>query len=152
MSSPAFKPFALLPLLLAVVMTCHAQPAQPLPDWEQLSTAQREQLTIPIRDRWNSATPEQRTRMLSRAERWQQMAPDERTRISSAIGRWQNLPPGKHHELRALFHYLRGLDKPEREAFLTHWKSMTDAQRQSWAEANPAPPRQRHAKPPEGTD
>jgi len=129
-------------LLLTAAVTSHAQPASPLPDWEHLSAEQREHLTAPTRDRWNSASSEQRARMLARAERWQQMAPDERARISGAIGRWQNLPPGRHHELRALFHHLHALDEGEREAFLARWKSMTAEQRQTWADANPAPPRE----------
>jgi len=132
----------LLWLLLVAAVVSQAQTDPALPDWEHLSAQQREQLTAPTRDRWNSATPEQRTRMLARAERWQQMGPDERARVSGAIGRWQNLPPGRHHELRALYHHLGGLAEPEREAFLARWKAMTPEQRQSWAETNPAPPRE----------
>jgi len=139
-----------LPLLLAAI--AHAQ--SPLPGWEQLTTEQREQLTTPTRDRWNSATPEQRTRMLARAERWQQMAPDERTRISGTIGRWQNLPPGQHHELRAVYHHLRTLDEAKRGAFLARWKAMSAEQRQQWASAHPAPQREgssrrQRSRPPE---
>jgi len=132
----------LLPLLWAVATASQAQQPPPLPDWAQLSAEQREQLTAPTRDRWDSATPEQRARMLARAERWQQMGADERARINGAIGRWQNLPPGRQHELRALFHHLRSLGEAEREAFLTRWKTMSAEQRQGWAEANPAPPRE----------
>jgi len=142
--------------LLAAVITQHAQAALPLPEWEHLSADQREHLTAPTRDRWNSASPEQRARMLARAERWQQMAPAERERISGTIGHWQNLPPGRHHELRALFHHLRRLGESEREAFLAHWKSMSAEQRQAWADANPAPPREepsrRRTHPPESVD
>jgi len=143
-------------LLLLLALTSQAQPVSSLPDWEHLSAAQREHLTAPTRDRWNSASSEQRARMLARAERWQKMTPDERERISSTIGRWQNLPPGRHHELRALFHHLHGLAEPEREAFLAHWKSMSAEQRQIWTEANPAPPREgpsrRRNRAPEAVD
>jgi len=127
-------------LLLAPGISTHAQ--TPLPDWEQLSAEQREQLITPLRDRWNSATPEQRTRMHARAERWQQMGAEERARISGTIGRWQDLPPGHHHEVRAVFHHLRTLDESGRAAFLAHWKTMTAEQRQAWALAHPAPQRE----------
>jgi len=140
MSRIVFKP-VVFPLLLSAAAS-HAQLTSSLPEWDQLSVEQREQLTAPTRDRWNMATLEQRRRMLARAERWQRMAPDERARISGAIGRWQNLPPGKHHELRALFHHLRSQSVSEREAFLAHWKAMSAEQRQAWVEANPAPPRE----------
>jgi len=127
------------PLLLASAISAHAQ--TPLPDWGHLSAEQREHLTAPLRDRWDSASPEQRARMLARAERWQQMAPEERTRISGAIGRWQNLPPGRRHELHALFHYLRTLGESERDAFMARWSAMSAEQREQWAQANPAPAR-----------
>jgi len=154
MPSPIFKPFAyLLPLCLAI--TSHAQ--SPLPDWEQLSTEQREQLTAPTRDRWNSATPEQRTRMLARAEHWQQMEAYQRERISEAIDRWQNLPPLRHHELRALFYHLSTLPKAERSGFMLRWHAMTPEQRREWTEAHPAPSRRKpehqrtgHHPPPAG--
>jgi len=147
MYTSAFKSWQMPALLLLLlyglfVFSSQAQTSPELPEWNQLSRDQREQLMAPTRDRWDSASAEQRARMLARAERWQQMAPDERARVSGAIGRWQNLPPGQHHELRALFHHLRSLGEPEREAFLTRWKAMTAEQRRAFAEANPAPSRE----------
>jgi len=129
-----------LPLLLATAISAYAQ--TPLPDWEHLTAEQREHLTAPLRDRWDSASPEQRARMLARAGRWQQMAPEERTRISATIGRWQNLPPGRRHELHALFHHLRTLGESERDAFMARWTAMSAEQREQWARAHPAPPRE----------
>jgi len=143
MQSPPRSCICLLSIVLAVAFTSQAQSPPSLPEWEHLSSEQREQLTAPLRDRWDNASPEQRTRMLSRAERWQQMEPDARRRISSTIGRWQDLPPGQHHELRAVFHHLRTLDDAtERAAFLERWMAMTPEQRRAWAEEHPAPAHQ----------
>jgi len=128
----------LLPLLLAA-LPAHAQ--SPLPEWEALSAEQREHLIAPLRDRWNSASPEQRTRMLARAERWQQMEPGQRQRISGAIGHLQELPPIRHHELRALFHYLHTLPQSEHAGFMLHWHNMSPEQRREWEAAHPAPSR-----------
>jgi len=130
-------------LLLAAVTTHHAQATSALPEWEHLSADQREHLTAPTRDRWNSATPEQRARMLARAERWQQMEAHQRERISGAIDRWQNLPPLRHHELRALFHHLHTLPEAERAGFMLRWHAMTPEQRREWTEAHPVPPRRK---------
>jgi len=147
MQSPTLNtaPRLLSVLLLAAVFPLCAQtpPAPTLPDWAELSHEQREQLTAPTRDRWNSATPEQRTRMLARAERWQQMEPGQRARISGTIDRWQHLPPMRHQELRALFHHLNTLPETERSEFMRRWLTMTPEQRQEWIQANPAPTRRR---------
>ena len=57
----------LLPLLLAVAAPAFSQPSQPsLPEWDQLTPAQRETLIAPMRDRWN-ASPEHRQRMYEHA-------------------------------------------------------------------------------------
>jgi len=141
MPSPTFKPFARLLLLCLFAATLPGHAQTPLPEWEQLSAEQREHLIAPLRDRWNSAPPEQRARMLSRAEHWQQMEPDQRQRISGAIGHLQELPPIRHHELRALFHYLRTLPESERAGFMLHWHNMPPEQRREWEAAHPAPPR-----------
>jgi len=166
---PVIRAAALLALLLAA----SASPAQtdtapaaspttpapadstapPLPAWEQLSPDQREQLTATLRDRWNAATPAERTRMLTRAGRWQQMETLQRARISRAMSRWQALPPGEHQQLRALFHALSDMPEAERADFLKRWEAMSAEERNAWGEANPPPPREggpRHRPRPPG--
>ena len=65
--------------LLAPAMTATTATASdpPLPEWEQLSEAQRALLVAPIRERWN-AEPAARARMLRHAQRWQQLTPEQR--------------------------------------------------------------------------
>ena len=68
------RALALCLLLAVAAPALAADPAAPLPAWEQLSAAQREQLIAPMRERWN-AEPAQRARMLNHAQRWKQMSP-----------------------------------------------------------------------------
>jgi len=87
----------------------------PLPAWDELSAEQREQLTAPIRERWN-AEPAQRQRMLERARRWQQMTPEERTRAHRGMKRWEHMTPEQRTQARALYGRMRTLAPAEREA------------------------------------
>lgn len=143
MSPSAFRPsLLLLPLLLACAGSAFAQSA-PAPAWEQLTPAQREQLIVPLRDRWNDADAAERARMLEHARRWQSMTPAERTEARHGMHSWKRLPPDQREEARALYSKLRVLPEAEREALRERWKRMTPEQRRQWAAENPAPPRQR---------
>ena len=130
-------------LLLACLATGPAFAAappstSPLPAWDQLSAAQREQLMAPVRERWN-AEPAQRQRMLERAQRWQQLTPDERTRAHRGMKRWEHMSSEQRIQARALYGHMRTLAPAEREAFRAKWKAMTPEQKKTWLQAHPAP-------------
>lgn len=112
-----------------------------LPAWEQLTTAQREQLIAPMRERWN-AEPAQRQRMLDRAARWQQMTPEQRKHAHRGMKRWEHMSAEQRAEARALYSKSRGLDPAARKALKAKWRAMTPEQRSEWVKANPAPARQ----------
>lgn len=145
----------LLALLLAMVSGGHAlagdpprdasressreSTREPLPEWNDLSRAQREQLSAPIRDRWNNSSQDERAGMLRHASRWQRMSPEDRERASQGVNRWQDLPPDKRYEMRALYHKLDTLSETERDAFRRRWRAMSEQQRREWVQANPPP-------------
>jgi hypothetical protein len=108
----------------------------PLPAWEQLSPAQREQLIAPTRERWNSADPEHRRRMYDHARRWQTMNPEERKRAHRGMRRWEHMSPDKREEMRALFEKMRTLPPEQRAALKQQWRAMTPEQRKAWLEQN----------------
>lgn len=110
----------------------------PLPAWEKLTPAQREQLIAPTRDRWNAA-PEDRQRMLERAQRWTQMTPEQRRDARRGMKRWENLSPEQRDEIRELFRRTQGLPDAERYALKHKWLDMTPEQRRAWMQAHPAP-------------
>ena len=134
------------PLRLCVWLLCGclcAPPAlaatpEPLPAWDQLSEAQREQLIAPIRERWN-ADPAQRQQLLERARRWQQMPAEQRRRAHHGMKRWEHMTPEQRAQTRALYLQTRSMDPAAREAFKVKWRAMTPAQRKAWVEANPPP-------------
>ncbi|WP_457005502.1 MULTISPECIES: DUF3106 domain-containing protein [unclassified Luteimonas] len=133
---------ALLALALATALPAVAQPAQPaaaLPAWDELTTAQRETLVAPMRQRWNDH-PEKRAHMLSHAERWQEMDPGQRERARRGAHRWQQMEPEKREAMRALYSRMKALPEAEREALRTQWKAMSPEQRRAWVKINPAPP------------
>jgi hypothetical protein len=132
---------ALLPLLMAVVASpvlAADPPPSSLPNWDQLTPAQREQLIAPIRERWNNE-PDQRQRMLERSQRWQQMTPEQRERAHRGVKRWEHMSPEQREQMRALYAKMRTLDPAERQALKDRWKQMTPEQRRAWVQANPAP-------------
>jgi hypothetical protein len=110
----------------------------PLPAWEQLTAAQREQLIAPVRERWN-ADPAQRQAMLERARRWQQLSPEQRRHARRGMKRWEHMSPDQRAHARALYSRMRTLDPSARQALKARWRAMTPAQRDAWVEANPAP-------------
>lgn len=124
-----------------------ARSGAPLPAWEQLSQAQREQLIAPMRDRWNNS-PDERQRMLEHARRWQQMTPDERQNAHRGMKRWEHMSPEDRGQMRALYAKMRGLDDEGRRALMIKWRGMTPEQRRAWALANPAPPKPDRPHPP----
>ena len=131
----------------------------PLPAWEQLTQAQREELVAPMRERWN-ASPDERARMLERARRWHAMPPETRDRAHRGMKRWELMDPAKLAEMQALFertrgmpdqqkretfalfHAMRSMTPAQREALKLQWGAMTPEQRTQWMREN-APPRWR---------
>ncbi|MEN1943783.1 DUF3106 domain-containing protein [Luteimonas sp. MJ293] len=113
-----------------------AQTSQELPEWDQLTSQQREALITTVRDRWNDA-PAQRARMLRHAERWQQMSPEERQRAHHGMKRWRDMSPESREEARALYQRMRTMPEAERRALHERWKDMTPDQRREWLEQNP---------------
>lgn len=103
-------PYLLLPLLLL----CASAPAaaqQQLPEWDQLTPAQRETLIAPVRDRWNSSSPERRLRSYEHARSWQQMTPEQREQARRGMHRFENMSPDQRRDAQALFDKMRGMDK-----------------------------------------
>lgn len=135
----------MLGLLTAAPAFAANPPAAPLPAWEQLSPAQREQLIAPVRQRWN-AEPAQRQHMLERARRWQQMTPEQRKHARHGMHRWERLDPAQREQMRALFENMRGLPPEQRAALKQRWKQMTPEQRRAWVQEHP--PKARPLPPP----
>lgn len=129
-----------LALLPAAALARQAEPTAPLPAWDQLTQAQRDQLIAPVRERWNRE-PGERRRMLERAERWQSLTPEQRRRAHHGMERFEHMDSGQRRHARALFHAMRGMDSEQRKAFLADWKAKTPEQRRAWLEAHPAPAR-----------
>lgn len=139
------RPLLVLVLLLAPMFAmAQEKPATtpPLPEWNQLTSAQRDVLIAPLRDRWNSS-PDERTRLYERARRWKAMPTDTRQRAHHGMQRWEKMSPEQRQHAQVLFHAMRDMDKAEREAFLAKWHAMTPQQRSEWVDAHPAPERRR---------
>lgn len=115
-------------------------PARSYPAWEQLSTAEREMLVAPVRERWNS-DPEARARMMQHAQRWQTATPEQRRRMHRGMGRWDHMSPEQRAQARALFGEMRNLTPEQRQELRGKWKTMTPAEREAWIKAHPAQPR-----------
>lgn len=148
-------------LLGVTPATALAQDASqpPLPAWEQLTQAQRDELVAPMRERWN-ANPDERARMLERARRWHAMPPELRDRAHRGMKRWEHMDPAKRAEMQALFertrnmpvqqkretfalyHAMRDMTPEQREALKQQWTAMTADERAQWMRDN-APPRWR---------
>lgn len=148
-------------LLCIAASTAFAQrPADaPLPAWEQLTQAQRDELVAPMRERWN-ANPDERARMVERARRWHAMPPELRHRAHRGMKRWEHMDPAKRAEMQALFqrtrdmprqqkretyalyHAMRDMTPAQRDTLKQQWAAMTAEQRAQWMRDN-APPRWR---------
>lgn len=128
----------LLPLALLCATSALAQtpaqqtaPAPTLPPWERLSTADRELLLAPVRERWN-AHPTERARMLERARHWQRLTPDQRRKLQRGTRRWAGMSPEQRERARAVFHETRKMTPEQRQALRAKWKAMTPEQRDAW--------------------
>lgn len=133
-------------LLLPLLLICASAPAaaqQQLPEWDQLTPAQRETLIAPLRDRWN-ASPERRQRSYDHARSWQQMTPEQREQARRGMHRFENMSPGQRRDAQALFDKMRGMDKDQRQQLREQWNKMSVEQRRQWVEANPPAPRSPH--------
>ncbi len=119
-----------------------ATASAPLPEWDSLSSAQRDALLAPLRERWN-ANPGERARLLERARRWQAMPDATRERAHHGMNRFEKLSPVGREHARALFHAMRGMDPEQRKALKEQWRGMTPQQRNDWVKAHPAPERRR---------
>lgn len=130
---------AVLALLLATPLATAQTRAEPaLPDWEQLSPAQREQLTAPLRQRWNSQ-PMQRQRMLERARRWQALTPDQRQRAQRGLERWRKMSPQQRERAKAVFQKMREMSPEQRRALRERWQRMSPQQRREWLQQGVQP-------------
>lgn len=126
--------------LLAQTAAPAAAPGAALPNWEQLSPAQREALLAPLRDRWNGADAGQRQRMLAHGQRWQSMSPEERDKARRGLRRFEHMSPEQREQARALFGQMRTLSPAQRDALRERWSQMTPEQRKDWVRENPPPP------------
>lgn len=144
-SAPGLRAALAFALLAALASPAFAQAPAALPAWDELTPAQRELLIAPIRERWN-AEPAQRPRMLAHAERWKTLTPEQRRRARHGVHRWQQMDPEERARMRAVFAHLRTLPETERSAFMARWHAMSDEQKRSWAQAHPAPPRERRER------
>ncbi|WP_313494271.1 DUF3106 domain-containing protein [Stenotrophomonas sp.] len=132
----------LLPYLL--LLACASAPAaaqQQLPEWDQLTPAQRETLIAQVRDRWNSSSPERRQRSYEHARSWQQMTPQQREQARRGMHRFENMSPDQRRDAQALFDKMRGMDKEQRQQLREQWNRMSVEQRRQWVQANPPAPR-----------
>ena len=135
------RAIVLTALLLAATPALASDPATTtLPTWDKLSSAQREQLIAPIRERWDSQ-PQMRERMLDHAKRWHEMTPEQRKRARHGVHRWEKMDPEQRTEMRAPYAKMRTLEPAEREALKAKWRQMTPEQRKEWVKANPPAPR-----------
>lgn len=129
-------PYLLLPLLL-ICASAPATAQQQLPEWDQLTPAQRETLIAPVRDRWNSSSPERRLRNYEHARSWQQMTPEQREQARRGMHRFENMSPDQRRDAQALFDKMRGMDKDQRQQLREQWNRMSPEQRRQWVQANP---------------
>lgn len=122
---------------LALAFGANAQETQPveMPHWEQLSPAQREALSTPLRERWNQAAYEQRLRWLRQAERWQHLSPDERKAARKGLRAYRQADPQTREKLRDVFRNLRNASPEQRAALREKWRSLSPQQRKRWLDA-----------------
>ena len=144
---PLLFALILLPAAPLLAQTTAPAPAPAasaaLPNWEQLSPAQREALLAPLRDRWNGADAGQRQRMLSHGQRWQSMSPEERDKARRGLRRFEHMSPEQREQARALFGQMRTLSPAQRDALRERWMDMTPEQRKEWVRENPPPAKPR---------
>ncbi|PKM05934.1 MAG: hypothetical protein CVV14_14425 [Gammaproteobacteria bacterium HGW-Gammaproteobacteria-4] len=122
---------------LALAFGANAQETQPveMPRWEQLSPAQREALSTPLRERWNQAAYEQRLRWLRQAERWQHLSPEDRKAARKGLRAYRQADPQTREKLRDVFRNLRDASPEQRAVLREKWRSLSPEQRKQWLDA-----------------
>lgn len=128
-------PLALLTLALVAGPALAVTGPAAMPAWDQLTSAQRELLIAPLRDRWN-ANPDSRARLFQHAKRWQQLTPAQRAQMRHGLGKWEHMDPAQRETVRALFHAMRDMSPEQRTALREQWRAMTPAQRHDWVQAH----------------
>ena len=136
MKTTFFRAATLGMLLLAGNSFAQSTPAQALPEWDKLTSQQREALIAPIRERWN-ADPTDRPRMLEHARRWQAMTPEQRRQARKGMRRFEGMKPHQREEARALFERMKSLSPEQRKQLREEWRAMTAEQRKAWVQKNP---------------
>lgn len=137
------KPLALLFALMALGATAlpaladpPARPAREatgalLPEWDQLTPAQREAMIAVVRDRWN-ANPRGRAEMLRHAERWSQLTPEQRRGARHGRQRLEQMSPEERARARAAYARMRAMSPEERRALREKLRAMTPEERAAW--------------------
>lgn len=131
--------FALLALgatALPALAEPPARPAReasgpPLPEWDQLTPAQRDAMIAVLRDRWN-ANPRGRGEMLRHAERWGQMTPEQRRGARHGRQRLEQMSPEDRARARAAYARMRAMSPEERRALREKLRAMTPEERAAW--------------------
>lgn len=136
MKTTFFRAATLGMLLLAGNSLAQSTPSQALPEWDKLTSQQREALIAPIRERWN-ADPTDRPRMLEHARRWQAMTPEQRRQARKGMRRFEGMKPHQREEARALFERMKSLSPEQRKQLREEWRAMTAEQRKAWVQKNP---------------
>lgn len=137
------RTLCLMAVLLMLASGSAFAQSQPPPAWDQLTQAQRDAVIAPVRDRWNSAPPEQRQRMLQHSQRWQTMTPEQREQARKGMRRFDGMSPEQRQQARALFGKMRGMTPEQRTELRTRWGAMNNDQRRQWVHENPPLPRDR---------
>lgn len=127
--------FAIPLVLLGSALPARAQVDPALPDWDHLSTAQRELIVAPTRERWNTS-PDDRPRMLHHAERWRAMTPQQRAQARHGLDRFQTMTPEQREQARAAFEQFRGMAPQDRHALRQKLRAMTPEQRDAWLKSH----------------
>ena len=127
----------LLPLatLLAATLFAQAPRANTPPDWAGLSEADRAALLVPVQERWNRATPEQRERMLQRARLWASMTPEQKAPAREGMRRDHQHHRERRAKMREIWRNLESLPAEQREQLRAQWRALSPEQRRAWLEA-----------------
>lgn len=106
----------MLLLSFLVVLTAHAQQAEPVP-YSQLSEQQREVFAMDQLS-WDNLPANRQQNLLRGFARWQQMTPEQRQRAQTRHQRWKNLPPDQRKRLQKRFKRFESLSPKEKRRVL----------------------------------